>query len=131
MMSAFGPTSWRRVLGKPGLFALDVATAFHKKQGSLLAGALAYYILLSIIPLLTFLLLMLSHLADEAALLATLQRYIGLVLPSESGVILAQIRNMLEHREIASWVVLGSMLFFGSLAFGVVEAPSPSSSFIG
>jgi uncharacterized BrkB/YihY/UPF0761 family membrane protein len=96
---------WRRVLASPGWFIVAVARAFHKNQGFLLAGALAYYILLSVIPLLTFLLLTLSHLADETALMATLQRYIGLVVPSESDVILAQIRNMLEHREIASWVV--------------------------
>jgi membrane protein len=110
------------ILARPGRFIVDVAIAFHKNQGFLLAGALAYYILLSIIPLLTFLLLTLSHLANERALMATLQRYLGMVVPSETEVILAQIRNVLEHREIASWVVLGSMLFFRSLAFGVAES---------
>jgi len=101
---------------------LQVLRAFQKNQGLLLSGALAYYILLSVIPLLTLLLLMLSHVVDAAALMATLRRYIGLVIPGDSEAILAQIRNILEHREVAGWVVLGTMLFFSSLAFSVLES---------
>ena len=33
-----------------------------------------------------------------------------------------QVRNVLEHREIAGWVVLAAMLFFSSLAFSVLES---------
>jgi uncharacterized BrkB/YihY/UPF0761 family membrane protein len=113
---------WKKILKQPGRFALQVLKAFQKNQGLLLSGALAYYILLSIIPLLTFLLLMLSHVVDEAALMTTLRRYIGLVIPGDSEAILGQIRNILEHREVAGWVVLGSMLFFSSLAFSVLES---------
>ena len=64
---------------------------------------------------------MLSHVVDEGALMATLRRYIGLIIPGDSEAILAQIRNILEHREVAGWVVLGAMLFFSSLAFSVLE----------
>jgi YihY family inner membrane protein len=101
---------------------LQVLKAFQKNQGLLLSGALAYYILLSVIPLFTFLLLMLSHIIDETALLTTLRRYIGLVVPGDSAAVLAQVRNILEHREVASWVVLIAMLFFSSLAFSVLES---------
>jgi membrane protein len=113
---------WRKVIAQPGHFTLQVLRAFQKNQGLLLSGALAYYILLSVIPLLTLLLLMLSHVVDAAALMATLRRYIGLVIPGDSEAILAQIRNILEHREVAGWVVLGTMLFFSSLAFSVLES---------
>jgi membrane protein len=65
---------------------------------------------------------MLSHVLDEAALMATLRRYIGLIIPGDSAAVLAQVRNILEHREVASWVVLGAMLFFSSLAFSVLES---------
>jgi len=101
---------------------LQVLKAFQKNQGLLLSGALAYYILLSVIPLFTFLLLMLSHIIDETALLTTLRRYIGLIVPGDSAAVLAQVRNILEHREVASWVVLIAMLFFSSLAFSVLES---------
>ena len=79
-VSRFTPT-WRKVLNQPWRFTLQVLSAFHKNQGMLLAGALAYYVLLSVIPLFTLLLLMLSHVVDETALLTTLRRYIGLVIP--------------------------------------------------
>jgi hypothetical protein len=36
---------------------------------------------------------MLSHVVDEAALLATLRRYIGLIIPGDSAVILEQITD--------------------------------------
>jgi membrane protein len=113
--------TWCKVIAQPGHFTLQVLRAFQKSQGLLLAGALAYYVLLSVIPLCTFLLLMLSHVVDEGALMATLRRYIGLIIPGDSEAILAQIRNILEHREVAGWVVLGAMLFFSSLAFSVLE----------
>src|ERR1041384_8196257 len=104
--------TWHRVVQQPGRFTSQVLKAFQKNQGLLLSGALAYYILLSVIPLFTFLLLMLSHLVDEAALMATLRRYIGLVIPGDSAAVLGQVRNILEHREVATWVVLVTMLFF-------------------
>ena len=109
-------------MAQPGHFTLRVLKAFQKNQGLLLSGALAYYILLSVIPLFTFLLLMLSQVVDEAALLATLRRYIGLIIPGDSAAVLEQVRNILEHREVASWVVLCAMLFFSSLAFSVLES---------
>ena len=112
--------AWRKVMKQPGAFTLQVLKAFQKNQGLLLAGALAYYILLSVIPLFTLVLLMLSHVVDEAALMATLRRYIGLIIPGDS--VLEQVRNILEHREVAGWVVLGAMLFFSSLAFSVLES---------
>src|SRR5688572_16325774 len=109
------PTStWRKVASQPWRFTVQVVNAFRKNQGLLLSGALAYYILLSVIPLFTFLLLMLSHVVDEAALLTTLRRYIGLIIPGDSTPVLDQVRNVLEHREIAGWVVLAAMLFFSS-----------------
>jgi membrane protein len=114
--------TWRKVLAQPGQFTVQVLKAFQKNQGLLLSGALAYYILLSVIPLFTFLLLVLSHVVDEAALMATLRRYIGLIIPGDSTAVVEQVRNVLEHREVAGWVVLGAMLFFSSLAFSVLES---------
>jgi len=35
--------------------------------------------------------------------------------------VLGQVRSIVEHREVASWVVLVTMLFFSSLAFSVLE----------
>ena len=119
---ALPTTAWSKVRSQPGRFALQVLKAFQKNQGLLLSGALAYYILLSIIPLFTVLLLILSHVVDEGNLIATLRRYIGLIIPGDTAGILDQVRNILDHREVAGWVVLGAMLFFSSLAFSVLES---------
>lgn len=114
--------TWRKIANQPRRFALQVLRAFQKNQGLLLSGALAYYVLLSVIPLFTFLLLMLSHVVDAAALMTTLRRYIGLIIPGDSTAVLEQVHNVLEHREVAGWVVLAAMLFFSSLAFSVLES---------
>ena len=41
-----------QILKQPGTFALRVLKGFKANQGMLLAGAVAYYTLLSLIPLL-------------------------------------------------------------------------------
>lgn len=127
------PTNaWRKVMAQPGHFTLRVLKAFQKNQGLLLSGALAYYLLLSVIPLFTFLLLMLSHVVDEAALLATLRRYIGLIIPGDSAAVLEQVRNILEHREVASWVVCCARCCFSArLRSACSRAPCPLFLFIG
>ncbi len=114
-------STWRAVANQPWRFVAQVLIAFRKNQGLLLSGALAYYMLLSIIPLFTVLLLMLSHFFDKATLLITLQRYIGIIIPGDSSPVRDQVRNILEHREVAGWIVLGAMLFFSSLAFSILE----------
>ena len=124
-------SAWRKVTGQPGHFASQVLKAFQKNQGLLLSGALAYYILLSVIPLFTFLLLMLSHVVDEAALLATLRRYIGLIIAGNSAAVLEQVRNILDHREVASWVVLVRCCSSARLRSACSRAPCRLFSFIG
>ena len=109
------------VLRHPGAFALQVLKGFRANQGLLLAGAVAYYALLSIVPLLILIAIALSHVIDQAALLAALSRYIGWLAPGESNFIVGELRNFLAHREVMGWVLLGTMLFFSSLAFTVLE----------
>ena len=111
----------RHVLANPGGFALQVIRAFRANQGLLLAGAVAYYALLSIVPLLILSVIALSHLTEQAALLATIGRYLEWLLPGQSRAILGELRNFLEHRAVLGWVLLGTMVFFSSLAFTVLE----------
>lgn len=104
-----------------GRFLLQVLKAFRANQGFLLAGAVAYYTLLSIVPLFTILLLVLSHAVDPVLLISILGRILALVLPGDTEVVLAQIRNFITHREVAGWVVFGALLFFSSMAFTILE----------
>ena len=61
--------SAKRLFKQPGPFALAVIKQFRANQGLLLAGAVAYYTLLSLVPLLILILLALSHIVDEEQLL--------------------------------------------------------------
>src|ERR1017187_3482496 len=69
------------ILKHPGTFTLRVLKGFKANQGLLLAGAVAYYTLLSLIPLLILLLIVLSHVIDEASLLSTLSEYLEFIAP--------------------------------------------------
>jgi YihY family inner membrane protein len=109
------------VLGHPGAFTLRVLQGFRANQGLLLAGAVAYYALLSIVPLLILVAIALSHVIDQTALLEAIGRYIGWLAPGQSRFIVNELANFLAHREVVGWLLLGTMLFFSSLAFTVLE----------
>jgi membrane protein len=98
-----------------------VLRAFRKNQGLLLAGAVAYYALLSIVPLLILVVIGLSHFIDQELLLDTLDRYLGWLVPGQSAPIVEELVYFLEHRDVIGWVLLGTLLFFSSLAFTVLE----------
>ena len=110
-----------RIAQHPAAFALQVLKGFRANQGLLLAGAVAYYALLSIVPLLILAVIALSHVVDQAELLRTLGRYLEWLVPGQSRAIVAELANFLAHRNVLGWVLLGSMLFFSSLAFTVLE----------
>lgn len=109
------------VIRHPGAFALRVLRGFRANQGLLLAGAVAYYALLSIVPLLILMAIALSHVIDQSALLEALGRYIGWLAPGQADFIVSELENFLAHRELMGWVLLVTMLFFSSLAFTVLE----------
>jgi membrane protein len=109
------------VLAHPHAFARKVLQGFQANQGLLLAGAVAYYALLSVVPLMVLTVIVLSRLVDEHELLATVGRYLEWLTPGQSGAIVAELANFVAHRDVVGWVLLGTMLFFSSLAFTVLE----------
>ena len=109
------------VLQHPGTFMLRVVRGFRANQGLLLAGAVAYYALLSIVPLLILTVIALSHFVEQEELLQTIRRYLEWLVPGQSQAVVAELAGFLAHREVLGWVLLLSMLFFSSLAFTVLE----------
>ncbi len=85
------------------------------------AAAIAYYALLSVVPLLILSVIALSQLVAPAELLATLSRYLEWVVPSQSRAFLAEVSKFMEQRAAVGAVLLLTMLFFSSLAFSVLE----------
>ena len=114
-------TPVRFILGHPLTFAGRVLHRFHTNRGVLLAGAVAYYALLSLVPLLILLLVALSHVVNEAELLALLRHYLEQLVPGEAELVMAQAAQFLGQRRTLSWVMVGTLLFFSSLAFGILE----------
>jgi uncharacterized BrkB/YihY/UPF0761 family membrane protein len=117
----FLPTQARLILRQPGAFTLQTLKAFKANQGLLLAGAVAYYALLSIVPLMILIAIALSHWIEPAQLLDSLGRYIEWLVPGQSKPIVEELANFLNHQQVIGWVLLATMIFFSSLAFTVLE----------
>ena len=118
----------RHVLANPGRFLLQTLKAFRANQGLLLAGAVAYYALLSIMPLLILTVIALSHVIEQPLLLATIGRYLEWLVPGQSRALVGELANFLQHRDVIGWVLLATMVFFSSLAFTVLENTIVASS---
>ncbi len=114
-------TQARKILAHPGAFTLQTLKAFKANQGLLLAGAVAYYALLSIVPLLILIAIALAHWVEPAQLLEALGRYLEWLVPGQSKPIVEELANFLNHKDVIGWVLLGTMIFFSGLAFTVLE----------
>jgi membrane protein len=102
-------------------FILRVLSAFRSNQGLLLSGAVAYYTLLSIVPLFVVLLVGLSRVVDERRLLDTVQSNLELLIPGNAAAISQQVESFLHHREVVGVAGLLALLFFSSAAFTILE----------
>jgi len=109
------------VLDNPWRFARLVISGFRANQGLLLAGAVAYYTLLSMVPMLALILVLLSQIQESRELLDTLHDYLVLIAPGQVDVLINQISLFLENWKVVGVVGLLILLFFSSLAFTVLE----------
>ncbi|MGD8581449.1 MAG: YihY/virulence factor BrkB family protein [Gammaproteobacteria bacterium] len=116
------PSPLSYVINHPGQFSLAVLRGFRENQGLLLAGAVAYYTLLSIIPVLALVLIVLSHFIETEILIETLSTFLMMATPMPTEALITHLETF-----ISSWKVIGSigmllLLFFSSLAFTVLES---------
>jgi YihY family inner membrane protein len=109
------------ILRRPGRFALRVLAAFRRNQGMLLSGAVAYYLMLSIIPLMLLLLVGLSEVVPEEQLLETVRTDLALVVPAAADTVSAHLEGFLANRHLIGWVGLLFLVFFATMAFTVLE----------
>jgi YihY family inner membrane protein len=115
------PSELRALIRAGWQFTARVGSVFMRNQGLLLAGAVAYYMLLSIIPLLILLVLALSPFLPEAQLLATLGRYLDMLAAGHADPLVEQLALFLGHRQITGGLLLLTLVFSSSLAFTVLE----------
>ena len=119
-----GPTPGRRVIEAARAaprFAWRTLKAFKANQGLLLAGAVAYYALLSLIPLFILILLALTRFIGEYEVLEAMTRYLDWLVPGQGATLTVEFGRFLEHRDVMGPFLFVTMVFFSSLAFTVLE----------
>lgn len=102
-------------------FLLQVIRGFMRNQGLLLSGAVAYYTLLSIVPLSIIALIVLTHFIEEQQLILTLSTYLEMVIPGYAATLTEQVQEFLQHRQVVGIIGFLGMLFFSSTAFSMLE----------
>jgi uncharacterized BrkB/YihY/UPF0761 family membrane protein len=110
-----------RMPGRFFTFMLKVLRNFKRNQGLLLSGAVAYYTLLSIVPLSILAIIVLPHFMGEEQLIQTLSTYLEIMIPGYAATLTDQARVFLENRKVVGIIGLLVMLFFSSIAFTVLE----------
>ncbi len=111
----------RFVLDHPWQFIKQVTNGFRANQGFLLAGAVAYYTLLSIVPMFALILVVLSQIQEAEELVHTLRTYLMLVIPNQAEILSHQISLFLQNWKVIGVVGFLVLLFFSSFAFTVLE----------
>lgn len=86
-----------------------------------MSGAVAYYTLLSIVPLSILALIVLTHFIEEQQLIQTLQTYLEMLIPGYAATLTEQVRVFLVHRKVVGIIGFIGMLFFSSTAFSMLE----------
>jgi len=105
----------------PMAFVVRVVRQFRKNQGLLLAGAVAYYAMLSLVPLLILTLMLLSHIFDTDRVLSLLIGYLEFIVPGVASALVEALRTFMDNRGVVGAVLLLTLLFFSSLAFTALE----------
>jgi len=111
----------RYVLNNPLHFIKQVFNGFRANQGFLLSGAIAYYTLLSIIPMIALILVMLSQFQEPQQLLAVLREYLELVTPGQVDEVVNQVNVFIQNWKVIGVLGFALLMFFSSFAFTALE----------
>ncbi len=114
----------RKALRHPVAFALAVLKQFRANQGLLLAGAVAYYALLSLVPLLILVVLALTHVFDEAQVLGAIGAYLA---SSVSASVYGAAGSLVL---ILAWVYYSAIILYFGAEFTKVYANTHGKNII-
>lgn len=94
---------------------------FFRNHGLLLTGAVAYNMMLSLIPLSAVLMVVFSKFFDQDLLMEGLTAEVALIAPGFVPTLSDVLLGFLRNRDVVGWIGLLVLLFFSSLAFRVLE----------
>ncbi len=102
----------RFVLQNPLAFSWQVLMAFRRNQGVLLASAVAYHSLLSIIPIIALTAIGLSQWLDPVLVLDAAKEFLDLVSPTQTGKILIHLEAFISNWQVIGIVGIATLIFF-------------------
>lgn len=111
------PVRVRHVWG----FARRVLSHFLANKGLLLAGAVAYNTLLSMVPLLAIILVFLTRFFERSELISVVSTELELLAPGQAAAVVEEVERFLDLSDVIGWVGLGVLVFFSSIAFKMLE----------
>ena len=94
---------------------------FRQNHGLLLAGAVAYNMMLSLVPLSAVLMVASSHFFDQEILMESLTTEVSLIAPGFAPTLTEVLGGFLRNRHVVGWIGLIVLVFFSSMAFRVLE----------
>ena len=111
----------RFVLDNPWQFFRRVLAGFSANQGLLLSGAVAYYTLLTIVPMFALIITVLSQIQETQPLLVSLREYLLLIAPNQADALISQISAFQQNWKTVGLMGILLLLFFSSFAFTSLE----------
>jgi membrane protein len=109
------------VLDNPWRFLRRVLAGFSANQGFLLSGAVAYYTLLTIVPMFALIITGLSQIQETQPLLESLREYLVLIAPNQADALISQISSFQQNWKTVGLTGILLLLFFSSFAFTSLE----------
>lgn len=110
-----------RVVPRALVFGWRVFGEFRKNRGFLLASALGYNTLLSIVPLFALVIVVLSTVLDGHMVVEVIGTQIDTVMPGRSGIVTEAFAAFVEQRATIGIIGFGALLLFSALGFRVVD----------
>jgi YihY family inner membrane protein len=108
-------------VGPIAAFGWRVVRAFFRNKGLLLASAVGYNALLSLIPLLVITLVVLTHFYDDALVSHALVARVRPLAPGLAPAVREAISSFLASRHLVGWGGLGVLVVVSSVAFRMLE----------
>lgn len=103
-------------------FILQLIRHFFHNQGMLLAGSIAFYTLLSLLPILLILTITLSQFIAPEVITDTSRTFLGFLIPEERTELFLQEAAQISHnRNLTNLLSLVTLLFFSSMVFRVLQ----------
>ncbi len=115
------PTRLEQVLRHPLAFLGRVLAGIRRQQVLLLAGAVAYNTLLSLIPMLALILIGLSQIVEPESLLAATREALAVLGPRLADTLTGELRNFIGNWPVIGLIGVVALVFFSSLAFTSLE----------